>query len=317
MKIIIISVLLLITLLLSGVGDDTILKDIGDLSSEEITKAVREAKKDSLTSQQDFEELVSEMEKISGLFNLYRNLDDGTVYLEIKPEQLDKNFLLTLTRQSGDAYYFDASAMMWSYPVHFHRINKRIQIRQDNLLFRSSDPALDKALKNSISPSLIASSEITGKPHKVTGAVLIKAADLFLKDLPSVEYYTDRWQTKYSYDQENSYFNYVKSFPENTELEVFLHYKSNSYPDVFTLSDSRSMMHRYHYSLSLIPDTEFHPRPADDRIGFFTTTYQDYTDLSTETPYIRYINRWNLEKEDPDASSSKARNPIVFWLENT
>jgi len=30
---------------------------------------------------------------------------------------------------------------------------------------------------------------------------------------------------------------------------------------------------------------------------------------------VRYINRWHLEKQDPDAPLSHPR-PIVFWIEN-
>ena len=36
-----------------------------------------------------------------------------------------------------------------------------------------------------------------------------------------------------------------------------------------------------------------------------------------ETPYVRYINRWHLEKENPTAKLSKPKQPLVYWLENT
>ena len=48
----------------------------------------------------------------------------------------------------------------------------------------------------------------------------------------------------------------LKSFPMNTEIEVTLHYKSSKPQSMFyTLPDSRSMLHRYHYSLSALPET--------------------------------------------------------------
>ena len=77
------------------------------------------------------------------------------------------------------------------------------------------------------------------------------------------------------------------------------------------------MTHVYHISLSSIPDTNFSPRVADDRIGYFSTIYQDYTSTLRETPYIRYINRWNLQKKHPEKTLSEPIEPIVFWLENT
>ncbi len=59
------------------------------------------------------------------------------------------------------------------------------------------------------------------------------------------------------------------------------------------------------------------PRIADDRVGYFMTMYEDYSTLDKETPYVRYINRWNLKKKDPSAALSEPVKPIVYWVENT
>ena len=77
------------------------------------------------------------------------------------------------------------------------------------------------------------------------------------------------------------------------------------------------MIHSYHFSLSTLPDSGFTPRLSDDRVGYFTTIYQDYTDAMRETPYVRFINRWNLKKKNPHQILSEPVEPIVFWLENT
>jgi hypothetical protein len=44
--------------------------------------------------------------------------------------------------------------------------------------------------------------------------------------------------------------------------------------------------------------------------------YSAQTDRE-ETRYVRYVNRWRLEKADPTAEVSRPVEPIVFWLENT
>ena len=36
-----------------------------------------------------------------------------------------------------------------------------------------------------------------------------------------------------------------------------------------------------------------------------------------DSPYIRYINRWHLEKAEPLFEKSKPKKPIVYWIENT
>ena len=45
--------------------------------------------------------------------------------------------------------------------------------------------------------------------------------------------------------------------------------------------------------------------------------YQDYSDTYKESPYVRYINRWNLKKKYPGKNISEPVKPIVFWIENT
>ena len=74
---------------------------------------------------------------------------------------------------------------------------------------------------------------------------------------------------------------------------------------------------KYHVGFSALPDNDFTPRPADDRVGYFSTIYQDYSDMYKETPYIRYINKWNLKKKNPGAHLSEPIEPIVYWIENT
>ena len=121
----------------------------------------------------------------------------------------------------------------------------------------------------------------------------------------------------FKFDKSNSYYNYVKSFPNNSEIDVSIHYKSISPKYKFTLADSRSMIHKYHISISLLPASSYVPRVADDRVGHFMTMYQDYSDTYKESPYVRFINRWNLQKLNPSLNISEPIEPIVFWIENT
>jgi len=293
------------------------LENTDSLTPEEIKKAVQDIQADSVAAKTGFEKFVQDFEKIEGLFTLYRDDEEGKVYLEIKPEQFEKIYLCTMTRQSGDAHMFDASSSLWNFPFFFKKVHKKIQLIEKNLKFRAEEPAMNRALENSISNSIIASAKQCCKPHQETGSVLIDASELFLKDMTNVENSTSRRKMKFSFDKDNSYFDKIKSFPLNTEIDVVLHFKNSEGKYIYTLPDSRSMIHRYHYSLSVIPVTDYKPRVADDRIGFFNTIFQDYTNLLTETPYIRYINRWHLKKENPKKKISKAKNPIVFWLENT
>ena len=84
------------------------------------------------------------------------------------------------------------------------------------------------------------------------------------------------------------------------------------------LPDVRSMLFDFRYSISEVPSTPgYRPRLADDRVGHFFQAASDFTTDATHTPTRRYINRWSLEKEDPAATLSRPKKPIVFWMENT
>ncbi len=97
----------------------------------------------------------------------------------------------------------------------------------------------------------------------------------------------------------------VKAFPQNVEIPV-------------TLPVQGGEMTTLHYSISVIPRTEFTPRESDDRVGYFLTVYKDLTKMSPDgNNFVRYVNRWNLRKRDPGLSLSPPVAPIVFYVEHT
>ncbi len=294
---------------------DTVKEEKKEKKKEEEEKKSEKKKK---PKEPKFEDLIEGYEKIEGFFTLYWNEKEGKVYLEIKPDQWDEIYLCNVTRQSGDGTLFDSGAMLGQFPFFFHRVGKRLQFIYKNVLYRADkNAAIYRAVESNLPNSIMGSAKIASQPHPETGSVLIDAAELFLVDWEHVAQLTGRLKMGYSFDKTNSYFSQLKSFPLNTEIEVTLHFKSSKRNPIFTLPNPRSMIHRYHFSLSALPETDYRPRIADDRVGHFLTMYQDYTSLLEETPYKRYIDRWQLEKAEPKFKISKPKKPIVFWLENT
>lgn len=73
-----------------------------------------------------------------------------------------------------------------------------------------------------------------------------------------------------------------------------------------------------HYSISKNEGTPgYKPRKADQRIGFFTTGYDDYGKYDGDGTAVNYINRWHLEKRDSSLKLSPPKKQIVFYLEHT
>lgn len=278
----------------------------------------KEEKEDK--KEKPFDEVVKEYKVIKGLFALYQKEDEGKVFLEIKPDQFDKIFLCSVTRQAGDGYYFDSASMMGRFPFIFKRVGKKVLFIHKNVYFRAEkDAAIHRAVARGVSDSIMGSAKIESQPHPERGSILVDPSGFFIQDIAMVSYFFEEHikEVEYVFDEDTSYFGLLKSFPENTEIEVVLSFKSSK-PKLFpTVPDARSFQHVYHYSLLTLPETDYRPRLGDDRVGHFLTMHQDYTSVLRDTAYTRYINRWHLEKAEPKFKLSAPKKPIVFWLENT
>lgn len=97
----------------------------------------------------------------------------------------------------------------------------------------------------------------------------------------------------------------AKAFPANVEL-------------AFELPMRDGVLKTLHYSISEIaPNPAYKPRLADERVGHFTTAFTDLGKYQAQESKVRYINRWHLEKADPNLTVSPPKNPIVFYIEHT
>ena len=289
--------------------------DIDFLKKKKIATVKKEKSISSPKSEfPSYESKIKDLLKITGVFDYYWDKDKNKLFLSIKPEQFGEIYLANMTRQSGDAYYYDSSSLMGEFPFIFKKVGNIIQFVHVNVLFRADkDRAIFKAIENDFSNSIIASSMQVSGANKSTGAILVDAKQLFLRDIGNV---SQHGGGRYKFDPINSYYSSINSFPDNSELDIVIHYKSLKGTNAFTVPNSRSMEIKYHISLSVLKNNNFKPRKADDRLGYFSTIYQDYTNTLQETQYVRYINKWNLVKKDKSSVLSEPINPIVFWIEN-
>ncbi len=273
---------------------------------------------DSKDAEKPFADLIKDRKVISGLFTFYQDTLNNSMYMSIKSDQFGKIFMCGTTISKSEGAFFDNGSMSDTYPFYFKRVGKKVMLMEKNLRFRADTTStLHKAVESGISDHLIASFKVESKPDS-GGAILIDPSSWFIRDAENISYFLGQMgQTAISFDKENSYYETVKSFPLNSELDIRLHYRTNKPQSAPALQNGMSMFHTYHYSLSALPEGDYVPRLADDRVGHFLTLYQDYTELDTENPYVRYINRWKLKKKDPAASVSEPVEPIVYWIENT
>ena len=278
-------------------------------------------KSSSNSELESFDKLVADTEKLEGLFNLYRNQETNKIYLEVKPQQLNKNYLATVTMESGigeRGLYSGVPLQTWLF--YFRRMNNNLHFVVRNVNFRAEpgDPQV-RSLDRSFSDSVLYSLPIKSiHPNQET--ILIDLGDLMLTDFPGLTpFLEDTLRGNYQLDANKSYFGTAKAFPANVEIESVYGFSLSSGEGDYlpTLPDNRALTLRVRYSLSqLDQNNRYRPRLADERVGYFLTTYQDFSNPKRRDSFVRYINRWHLEKQDPKAPLSPPKKPIVFWIEN-
>lgn len=271
-----------------------------------------------------FDPLIQGVQKVAGLLTLYYQQETGKIYLELTPEQLNKTYLCFISLESGLGQFGVVSGLdLNEFAFQWRRQQNRIQLVVPNLNFRThpNDPQ-SRSINRSVSDSVLYSLPILSI-HPETQNLFIDLTPLFSsdRDLSGLSNYLSYFfGTAYSLDVEKSYIADVKSFPLNLEVESVFGFSSQNGGAInsASLPDNRSFNLQVHYSILEVPSqASYRPRLADERVGYFTTTYKDISNSTDRSSFVRYINRWNLQKQDPSSPLSTAVKPITFWIENT
>ncbi|MEH2123797.1 zinc-dependent metalloprotease [Nostoc sp.] len=265
-----------------------------------------------------FNGIVNRVDKLEGLFTLYCSEDSGKVFLELKPKQLNKDYLAIVTLESGVGESGIYSGLPLSdFIFYFRRVNNRLHFVVRNVKFRTNSIPEQRSLARSFSDSVLYSLEIATIEPKNKN-ILIDLNGLLMQDFPGLTPLLKySLQADYRLDARKSYFGDVNSFPENVEIDSIYGFSSLEGSDLIAVPDSRALTLKVHYSFSQLRENNgYIPRLADDRVGYFTTTFQDLSNNNAHESYVRYINRWHLEPSDPNAPLSPPKKPIVYWIEN-
>ena len=269
---------------------------------------------DGKSNKPAFAVLLKDATKVNGLIPLWRK--DDKVYAELTDSLLGKEFfvLISIARGIGDRFLLGGMSLGFGddWVWQFRKIDDNIQVVRKNVRFFADkgspeEKAVDLAYTDSVLFSLPIAT--TGP----SGGHVIDLAPIFLSDLPQIS----RELPGFSFARDRSTWARVKGFPDNVELEVAATYGSSGSRDIDTVPDSRGATITVHYSLSLLPQNSYRPRLADDRVGYFVTALKDFSQKVDEDRFVRYINRWNLEKADSAAAVSPPKKPVVFWIEKT
>lgn len=254
--------------------------------------------------------------RLEGVFPLYYNEKEQQLFMEIKRDQFGKELILPISIARGAGFMYlggDTLNFGDQWIVSFQRSADRIHVVRHNVHVRaeSGSPQAD-AVKLSYTDSIIHALPIKSEQND-GDRVLVDLADLLMTDLAGIGVNPDRSRSSWAK---------VKAFPENVEIEVSAVFSMGSgglywYFGDDSVPDPRGTQVVVHYGLSLLPTNNYKPRQADDRVGHFLSTVNDFSTDVDESPRQRYVARWHLEKDDPSADLSPPKKPIIFWIEKT
>jgi len=294
--------------------------------SDELSEDVADEVEDE-EAEEDKEPTISEFledgefEVFEGMIDIYYEIEEDTYYTIVDENSLSKEFIyfyyIISGAQAGGASGGD---MGDSSILEFRKFKDDIALYKKNTVFSYDESNnISKSTLTNILESFVGRFEVEIEED---GKYLINIDKLFLGEMlvgltPPKEYAEYYSLILGRIDDKKTYISRVKNYPKNTSIEVtYGFFNPSPKGSVDAVPDARYSSIVARHMFVEMPDSDYEPRVADQRIGYFSTKI---TDLSTYD-YFKgkdLINRWRLIKKDPLAELSEPIDPIVFWVENS
>src|SRR5712691_13395007 len=273
------------------------------------------------------------LQRRDGFLPYYWDEKKGDILFELSPAVLGREFLYFTGLGSGigsTEAFADRSSFGGVGVCRFRRAGMRVLVIQENTGFRAPNgaPELQHSVEYSFPTSVLASLPLEAEQD---GTVLVNAGSLLVRDAfdllsqlrrptRAVGGVMVREQSSraadWRLDKDRSVIDleHTGSFPLNTEVEALLTFVTDSESDL-NQPDPHALSVRAHHSFVAMPAPGYEPLEQDPRVGFSNTSLQDFSQ-PYDQPLTRYlVQRWRLQKKDPNAALSEPVKPIVFYLD--
>ncbi len=251
----------------------------------------------------DFEKVVSTAEGTS-FYGLWQRKKDGQMLAELPAGYPNTKQFIALTLPTGELF---AGLQIGEYYAYWKRFDKRLALIEPNLGTRSTgDQESKDSLGNHFTDRVLVEVPILcmgpgGQPVIDLDEFLLGNLSVFYGGFGSN-----------GIRKSLAAIAKAKAFPKNIEVAFEVPVNDSRDPG------RNGALKTFHFSISEIPqNAAYKPRKADERVGFFTTSFRDLGKFRDDEVWQRYINRWHIEKADTSLKLSPPKEPIVFYLEHT
>jgi hypothetical protein len=265
-------------------------------------------------AQPEHESLLKDTKTVAGMWTLYHR--GNRLLAELKTDDYEADFIVLISIARGIGRGDLVGGYSWStgddWVWQLRKVDDRVHVIRRNVRFKAEPgtPAAS-AVQNAYTDSVLFSLPILAPGRQ--GGDLVDLSPVFMSDLPQI----GGSLPGFMFAPDKSTWAAIKGFKDNVQLQVAATYASDGHLAIESVADSRGVTVNVHYSISKLPGSGYQPRLADDRVGYFVTVVKDFSSAQQRDRFMRYINRWHLQKADASAKLSPPKKPLVFWIEKT
>ena len=266
------------------------------------------------------------LEEIDGFMHIWVDKEKEDYFLQLNIADLNEEFIyFTYILDAPQASGNFGGALSDGSILEFRKFKKDIGLYKKNtrFIYDQASKISQSKLRN-IQEAFIGRFKVEVHEEE-TSNYLIKVNSLFLSEMltaispnipPEYMEYVDLNVGKI--DKSKTFVDKIKNYTKNTTIDVvygFFNPKPKNSP-VDAVADKRYTFGKVRHLFVEMPDDNFEPRIADQRVGYFS---EKVTDLSSYNyfPVVDLINKWRLIKKNPNAEISEPINPIIYWVENS
>lgn len=275
-----------------------------------------------ITSAQSFEAFKDKgvIDSQKGFFNFHYSQKEDKLWLEV--DKLDQEFIYVHSLTSGlgsNDIGLDRGQLGGTKLVKFQRAGNKLLLIQPNQDYRAiTDNEFERrSVEQAFAKSVIFGFKIEEEKN---GKFLIDLTPFLMEDAHGV---TNRLKRQkegtYKLDKSKSALamQRTKAFPKNTEFEAMLTFSGEpTGRNIRSVApDASNLTVTQHHSFVQLPEDGYEKREFDPRSGAISISYQDYSTPIYEPLTKRYIVRHRLEKKNPSAAISEAKEPIIYYLD--
>jgi len=282
--------------------------------------STEESKKDKDGMKPYAKVITKDAKSDEGLFTVHKV--DEKYFYEI-PDSLFNREMLTVTRIAKTASGIGFGGGKQNTQVHrWQKKGNKVLLRVVSYdIYAADSLPVHEAVVNSNFEPIIESFEIqTVGKDSISKSTVIDVTNLYTKDVQALGL-PDGTRKQYKVsrlDDNRSYIDTIRSYPENIEIRHVKTYNAGDPPSNQSLG---SISLEFSNSMILLPKVPMERRYFDERVGWFTTEQTDYGLAAQKSETVEYLDRWRLEVKVEDIEKFKngdlvePKEQIVYYID--